>query len=142
MSGIKTDTDNLRAFASTVHQLAQYFSPSGNAIPSNLQPDPGMRNPDIGQRLSTFQDAVNLYISYETYRSQLIGDPSQLTDPVPDPTASSLAAFVSGLQHLVSTANAIAKNYDSAQDEDHFGAAQVNALLNADPSTTGTGSGT
>jgi hypothetical protein len=142
MSGIQVDIDNLRKFAAMVDDLARRFTAGGGTgiVPASLHPDPSLGNPDIGQRLSTFYDAVDLYFSYDFYRSQLVGDPSQLTSPVADPSASSLAAFVSGLQHLSATAKASADNYQKAGDEDHFDASQVNALLNA-ASTTSSGSG-
>ena len=146
MSGFSVDSDSLRSFAAIVDQIVQYFTGDGSkaskAIPSNLLPDTSLNNPNIGQRGLKFRDATDVYLSYKDYRDQFLGDPGQLTAQITDPSASSLAAFVSGLQHLASTATTIAGNYDKAQNEDHFDAAQVNALLNADPSTTGTGTGT
>src|SRR5271165_4618382 len=136
MSGIQVDTNELRWFASMVDDLVKRFTGADGVtpvVPVHLHPD---ANPDIGQRMSTFYDAVDLYTSYDNYRSLFMGDPSQLKDPVTDPRASSLAAFVSGLQHLRDTATAIADNYDEAGREDQFSAGQVKTLLNADPSTT------
>jgi hypothetical protein len=143
MSGIEVDTDNLRWFASMVDDLVSPFTGANGAkpvVPASLHPDPNHNNPDIGQRMSNFYDAADLFNSYENYRSVFLGDPGQLKDPVADPWSSSLAAFVSGLQHLRDTATAIADNYDKAQNEAHLGVDQVKALLNADPSagpTTG-----
>ncbi len=137
MSGIEIDVDNLRWFASMVDDLVSQFTGANGAksiVATSLHPDPSHGSPDIGQRMSGFYDAADLYTSYENYRSLLLGDPAQLKDPVTDAWSSSLAAFVSGLQHLRDTATAIADNYDKAQNEDHFGVDQVNALLNADPS--------
>lgn len=154
MSDIDVDTSNLRYFASQIESLTQRFTyPAGTTgpggpgiVPTGLHPDPALASPDIGQHHQGFQDAKDLYNSYEDFRFRMLGDPKDLAAPVVDPLASSLAAFVSGLQHLSATARAIAKNYDDAQGEDKFSADQVNQQLNADlsqagPPLPGTGSG-
>jgi hypothetical protein len=144
MNDIQVDISHLRKFAAMVDELAKRFTAQGatGIVPSLLHPDPAMSSPDIGQRLSTFSDAVDVYCSYDYYRGQLLGDPTQLTTPVADPSASSLAAFVSGLQHLSATATAIANNYQQKGDEDHFDATQLDALMNAAPTTTSPATGT
>lgn len=146
MSGIQVDIANLRQFVQTVDELINRFGVTGAAgvVPASLHPDPAYLNPDIGQRLSSFHDAVNLYSSYDLYRGQLVGDPSHLGSAAADPTVSSLAAFVDGLRHLSATAKAIHDNYQKAGNEDQFGADQVKALLDAGPPGTqpGTAPGT
>ena len=156
MSGFEVDSANLKYFAELIdEQIGRFAKPastqpgSTGIVPPLLSPDPANANPDIGQHDKRFQDAVDLYRSYERYRFQFLGDPSQLGSPDVDPTASSLAAFVSGLLHLSATAKAVAKNYDSAQAEDKFSADQVNAMMDSalsqaattPPPATGNGTG-
>lgn len=140
MSDIEVDTSTLRYFASQIESLTQRFTyPAGTAgpggpgiVPTGLHSDPALVSPDIGQHRQGFQDAKDLYNSYESFRFRMLGDPKDLAAPAVDPLASSLAAFVSGLQHLSATARAIAKNYDDAQSEEKFGVDQVDQALNAD----------
>jgi hypothetical protein len=138
MSDIQVDIANLQQFVWMIDQLISSFGVTGNnaVVPPTLLPDPTFHHPDIGQRQKKFNDAVDLYSSYEFYRSQLAGDPRQFAS---DPTSSSVAAFLSGLQHLSATAKDIYLNYQKANNEDQFSADQVKAELNAAPGQPATG---
>lgn len=142
MSDFKIDDiANLKDFATIVDELVSYWFTADaaggcRAVPDVLVPDRNTLKPDIGQvaksgnDFNQFHDAVDLYRSYDNSRRTLVGDPGQLQT---DPTSSSMAAFVDGLNHLKATALAIYQNYDASLHDDKLSVDQISAMLNAPP---------
>lgn len=124
MADIQADIDKLNNFASAITSLVSELKIAG-FVPAELSA--GSPKLDIGQHIENFKDAVDLFTTYDTDRGKIIGDAQA--------TPGSFADFVGQLTLLASVATQIAKNYQTAGNEDQYSAQMVDAALNPAPAS-------
>lgn len=105
MTDFQTDAANLNAFAGAAAGLAGDLR---GAVPPELTTP---NTPEIGQSVSAFTDAGDLYRAYDNSRLGLVGTGGSGTDAV--------STLITQLGTLGSAAKIIASNYLKAHNEDY-----------------------